>query len=92
MSWYQSIQTGHAPGGFHLKHPDRWFDVAYSAIDKDVRLIVQTSGVRKECRLNQLEARDFATRLLIALGEDQDIIDRLLAKQEEAGAGRENHW
>jgi hypothetical protein len=93
MSKYHSIQTGYAPGGFHLAHPTRELDVAYSVFDNtDIRLILKTGTLTNLHRLTPNEAHETATRLLIATGAPQHIIDELLAIQETNGAAKENHW
>lgn len=93
MSIYSSVQTGNAPGGFNISHPDRFLDVAYSSFNSDdIRLTVQTSGRKTRTHINTLEARELATRLLIAIGTPQHLITELIQLQEDAGAAKETHW
>lgn len=91
MSTYTSILTGHAPDGFNLDHTERFLDVAYDLNDPtDIRLILwgtqdpDDPTTPPDHHLTPAETQELATRLLIATGAPQDIINQLLALQSDA--------
>lgn len=93
MSTYHSTQTGHAPGGFNITHPTRHLDVAYNIYDPgDIRTTLKTNIHTNVNHLNTQEARELATRILIAIATPQHIIDDLIELQEQSGAAKETHW
>lgn len=93
MSIYSSVQTGNAPGAFNDRYPDRHLDVAYSVFDpNDIRLTIQACGAKIQPHVNTLEARELATRLLIATGAPQHLITELITLQKDAGAAKETNW
>lgn len=90
---YSSTFTGHAPGAFHLKYPDRFLDVAYNIFDhNDIRLTIAACGTKIQPHINTFEARELALRLLIAIDTPHHIVQELLEIQDHAGAAREHHF
>jgi len=90
---YSSTFTGHAPGAFNLRYPDRFLDVAYNVFDhNDIRLTIEACGTNIQPHINTFEARELALRLLIAVDTPHHIVKELLEIQDAAGATKEPHW
>ena len=93
MSTYSSTFTGHAPGAFHLRYPDRYLDVAYNIFNhNDIRLTIQACGTKIQPHINTIEARELALRLLIAIDTPHHIVKELLEIQDTTGCSKENNF
>lgn len=83
MSTYSSATTGYAPGGFHLDHPTRNFDLATSILNPGkIRTHLETEDGASTHYLTNTEAREFAIRLLMCADTPQHLIEPLLTLQE----------
>lgn len=99
MSAYQSIQTGNAPDGFNIQDPNRFLDVATDRFNPDdIRLILwgttnpDDPTTPPDHHINTLEARELATRLLIAIDTPQHLITELIQLQKDTGTAKETNW